>query len=87
VPLSLEYTKISLDVFKKINYNFGIAHEYINYGLGYKADKKFDLAIQSFNKAKFICEKLNDTKNIAHILYELLETYNEQNKLNDAIEL
>jgi len=83
-PLAHEYSKKSYIIFSKIKYPLGISHGYRNFGLVQLAEKKYDSAIISFNKAKEIHENINDIKGIALVLYELGETYKQKKIFKEA---
>ncbi len=86
IPLALQYSKNSLNIFKKINYLPGIAYGYINLGLIYREEKKYNQAIQNFNNALKIREQLGDSTGHASAILELARTYQEKGNLNLAME-
>ncbi len=84
---SLEYSFMSLEVFKKLEDKDGIAHNYGNIGNIYKRQRKFRKALESINESSKIFEELGDNAGIAINLgniggiYVAIAVYKDSNVL------
>ncbi|MFC0876735.1 tetratricopeptide repeat protein [Saccharicrinis sp. FJH2] len=85
VPLALEYTQKSMDLFQKTKNERGIAYSYINMGELNRVKGEYATSLNYFNKAINIRKKLNDSIGIASAYLELGHTLFLMDKKDDAL--
>ena len=85
VPLALEYAKISLAYFEKLNDKKGIAYSYINLGLAQRINKNYKTALKCFQKAIEIRKEIGFDIGIASALLEIAITHFQNNNLVTAL--
>ncbi len=84
-PLSLKYSKQSLELFEKINHPVGKSYSYTNMGLACRQNKEFNLAIHYLDLAKDAWRELDDELGIGSVLLEMARTYEAQGNYDVAM--
>lgn len=84
-PLSLKYSKQSLELFEKLNHSAGKSYSYANMGLACRANKEFDLSIYYFELAKDAWRDLGDEYGVGSVLLEMARTYDAQGNYDVAM--
>lgn len=84
-PLSLKFSKQSLELFEKLNHPFGLSYSYVNMGLACRQNKDFDMAIKYFDLAKTAWRNLDDELGVGSVLLEIARTYEADGNYNLAM--
>lgn len=85
IPLALQYSEQSLDIFSRLNHAKGIAYGYVNMGLVSYNEKKYHLALEYFEKAKVIREKIGDKTGLASVILEEAKVYQKEGHLEKSL--
>ncbi len=84
-PLSLSFSKQSLDLFEKLNHPVGKSYSYVNMGLACRQNKEYNLALHYFDLAKDSWRNLNDEYGVGSVLLEMARTYEAQGDYDIAM--
>ncbi len=87
VPLAMEYTNYSLNIFRRLKHTEGIAYGHINLGTIYRETKEYQKALDADAEAIRIRSQFGDDNGIASALLSQGNTFLLMNNLNKAEEL
>ncbi len=85
VPLALQHTSQSIEIFESLNHLNGIAYGYYNLGLVYRVKGDYDSSVYYLKKARDIRHDMHDSIGYASVLMDLAKTYEVQGLLDDAM--
>ncbi|WP_372751441.1 ATP-binding protein [Labilibaculum sp.] len=86
IPLSLQFSEYSLELFEKLGNPVGESYSNVNVGLVYRAKKDYKLALDYLNRAKLLLENENNELGVGAIMLEIARTYEEKGNLDLAMD-
>jgi signal transduction histidine kinase len=85
VPIALQYSEQSLEIFTRLDHPRGIAYGYYNLGLVFRVKGNYIKSVQYLEKARDIRYDIKDSRGYASVLMDLAKTYELQGKLEKAM--
>lgn len=85
IPLALQFSEKSLDIFNRINHDMGIAYGNINMGLIHRNEKNYNIALDYFRKAADIRSRIDDKTGYASALLEIARTHIDKGDIQKAL--
>lgn len=82
----LEYTKLALNLSKKLGYEKGIAQSWLNFGVYHQTTSNFDKALENTQKSLELFEKIGDKDGIGNCYSTLGVVSKNRSELGSALE-